>query len=93
MARRKVKLDTDDQRASLFMEIIGHLMRYNDEEKRNIAEEAGVHWVTLYSWCSGITQKPRIDTLSKVAEALGYEIVLKRVNVKAALKVIKGGKS
>ena len=41
-----------------------------------VSENAGVSDQTLYNWHNGLTKKPRIDTLTKVAEALGYEIVV-----------------
>lgn len=41
-----------------------------------VAETAGVSQQTLYNWHNGYTHKPRIDTITKVANALGYEIVL-----------------
>lgn len=79
---RARKVETADQRERLFLDVIGHLMRYNDGEKQYIADEAEVHWTTLYNWCAGKTTKPRIDTLSRVARAMGYEIVLKRAKAK-----------
>lgn len=85
--KKKIGLNTERERERLFLDIIGHLSRYNDDEKKGIAEEAGVHWTTLYSWCSYKTFAPRIDTLSKVARAMGYDIVLKRT--KAAKAVIR----
>lgn len=87
---RKVTLNTDREREKLFLELIDHLMRYNDAEKKWVAEEAGIHWGTLYAWCAGNTFSPQIRTLAAVARTLGYEIVLKRT--KAAppkLRVIK----
>lgn len=71
-------LGDEDSRTDLFLAVLECLWRYNDAEKRAIAEEAGCHWVTLYNWCSGQTTHPRIDTLSNVARALGFRIVLKR---------------
>ena len=41
-----------------------------------VSETAGVSQQTLYNWHNGVTHKPRIDTITKVADALGYEIVL-----------------
>lgn len=92
MKRRAVKLDTKDRRAKLFLDVIGILMRYDDTEKRELALQAGVHWVTLYAWCSGKTNAPRIDTLVKVASALGFEIFLHRKTagvVRGGLRLVK----
>lgn len=79
MARpRKVSLATAKDREKVFLEIIDHLNRYNDAEKKWIAEEAGIHWGTLYNWCAFHTWSPQIRTLAAVARALGYDLVLKR---------------
>ena len=72
------KIDNEDHRTTLFLSVLDCLWRYNDAEKRAIAEEAGCSWVTLYNWCSGKTTHPRIDTLTNVGRALGFQIVLKR---------------
>ena len=64
----------------LFNEVKTELMKWNIA---HIEEESGVTNQTLYNWLNGITMFPRIDTLTKVAEAMGFEIAL----VKA-----KGGK-
>lgn len=82
MIKTKVDLAREEVREKVFMEIIGHLLRYNDAEKRYIADEAQVHWGTLYAWTHGNTLRPRIDTLSRVARAMGYELTLSRVKAK-----------
>lgn len=90
MKRKKLTLTTEREREALFMDVIGHLNRYNDMEKKNIAEEAEVHWTTIYNWCAFKTVAPRIDTLARVARAMGYDIVLKRArSPKAILRRIK----
>lgn len=92
MARTKSKIDLTDQkdREKIFLELIDILNRYNDAEKKWIAEEAGVHWGTLYNWCSFKTWAPQIRTLAPVARALGYDIVLKRTTPKPpTLKIVR----
>lgn len=74
----KADLSTEKGREKIFLQIIDHLNRYNDAEKKWIAEEAGIHWGTLYNWCAFTTFSPQIRTLAAVARALGYDIVLKR---------------
>lgn len=90
MARpRKVVVHNQAVREKVFLEIIDHLLRYNDAEKKWIAEQAEVHWGTLYCWCSGNTFSPQIRTLAAVARVLGYELVLKRQQAKPPqLKVV-----
>lgn len=68
----------EDERTELFLAVLDCLWRYNDAEKRWVAEQAGCSWVTLYNWCSGKTTHPRIDTLTNVGRALGFNIRLVR---------------
>jgi hypothetical protein len=82
MSKRKYSVSTLKGREALFMDIIGHLLRYNDAEKKHIAEEAHIHWTTIYNWTHGDTMAPRIDTLSRVARVLGYDIALIRRRAK-----------
>lgn len=65
-----------DNRDQLFLDIIAEASHTDHTE---LAELAGVSKQTLHNWCFGKTMKPRIDTLTKVARALGYEIVLRKV--------------
>lgn len=89
MAKRQLSLYTEAGREAVFMTIIGHLLRYNDAERKHIAEEADVHWTTLYNWTHGSTLNPHINTLARVASVLGYTIVLKRVARVPKLRRIK----
>jgi transcriptional regulator with XRE-family HTH domain len=41
-----------------------------------IAARSGVHATTLSHWRTGYVKAPRIDTLEKVAGALGYRITM-----------------
>jgi hypothetical protein len=41
-----------------------------------LAEDAGVHWMTLYFWVSGQTRFPRLDKLARVLAELGHELVI-----------------
>lgn len=45
-----------------------------------LANEAGVAPATLYFWLDGKTKHPRIDTVHKVAAALGMNIRLYRTH-------------
>lgn len=78
MSQRAYAVGTERDRTKLMLAVLDCLWRYNDAEKKQIAKEAGVHWTTLYSWCGGQTINPRIDTLTLVAQVLGFRIVLKR---------------
>ena len=74
----------------VFLDIIDELRYKTDEELRQVAEDAGCHWVTLYSWMAGNVTAPQVRTLFPVARALGYEITLvARKKKKAKLYRIK----
>lgn len=45
-----------------------------------LAQEAGVAPATIYFWLDGKTKHPRIDTVHKVATALGLDIRLYRTH-------------
>lgn len=82
--RKSYSLGDEHGREQLFLDIIYQLIDLSDKQRKDIAHEANVHWTTLYSWIAVRTFTPRIDTLSRVARALGYDIVLKRIGTKRA---------
>jgi len=86
--KAKTKLQTDTREA-VFLAIIGELWKYNDEGIRAVADDASVHWVTLYHWKSGKTYAPRICTLARVALVLGFELRLVKVAKTARLRAVK----
>ena len=49
---------------------------------RGIADSAGVSGVTLYYWMRSGPKAPRLDTLTKVAKALGFSIKFEAESVK-----------
>lgn len=72
---KQLKIESRDK---LFLEIID-LIPTGRGAMSLLAFEAGVNYQTLWNWVYGETMAPRISTLIKVAEALGYSIELKRV--------------
>lgn len=88
--RSALKLN-EDTREEVFLDILQELWKFNDEGIKTIAEEAGCHWVTLYTWKSGRTTAPRIDKLAAVARVLGYNIILQKT--KAPVPVHNGNQS
>lgn len=88
MAQRKKKIDLDP-RAVIFLELIHELWKYGNFHIKDIAEEAGVHFTTLYNWRNAKVVSPRLNTLIAVAEALGYTVELKRGTIKPKLKSVK----
>jgi len=67
-----------DTREAIFIDIIHELWKYSDAGMKDIAEQAGCHWVTLYAWKSGRTNTPRLDKIASVARVLGYDIILQK---------------
>jgi predicted ArsR family transcriptional regulator len=68
-----------DTREEIFLDLIHELWKYSDEGLREIAEQAGCHWGTLYNWKAGKTMAPRIDKLAPVARVLGYNVTLTKI--------------
>lgn len=87
--KKRVKEQVEKKREKIFLQVIDILNTYNDKEKRKIADDAEVHWVTLYNWCSFKTFNPHINTLVKVVIALDYEIVLVPRSKTRKLKLAK----
>ena len=59
----------------VFNEIKDLMMGYNTVW---LADTARVSHATLYKWMDGTTRFPRLDTIFKVARAMGYDIVLQK---------------
>ena len=64
---------SDDQQIAIFDELKDILQEY---VVADVALVAGVGEATIYFWLDGTTRKPRLDTIVKVAAALGYELRL-----------------
>lgn len=73
---------TDVDYADIFLELIDSLSRMTWPELKELSLEAGVSTQTLVNWAYGPTYNPQINTLVKVARALGAQIVLRRTPVK-----------
>lgn len=74
-----MKIDNRDQ---IFVDLLDYVQDLTNAERVELAEQAGVHQMTLYFWCSGKTVAPRINTLCRVAYALGLELTLVRRKAK-----------
>ncbi len=91
----KIKEVRDElKRTQLFLDVITAI-RDSGWNLEALAEEAGVADSTIYFWLNGYVKHPRIDTICKVAAALGFDVRLYRVrNVKPTarqrgLRVVK----
>lgn len=78
-----------DHRHAIFMQIIDLLWGYDGQDLKGLAEQAGIHWTTLYKWQRGGTYAPRLDKIAAVAAVMGYTIVLKRTSTMPALRRVK----
>jgi len=63
------------ERIEIFEDLKAIIADYNFDW---LAETAGVSPQTLYYWVNGRTRKPRLDTITKVASAVGYKLKLVR---------------
>jgi DNA-binding phage protein len=90
MAQTQYKnADDIDSEYRIFSQILVLLWNtHGQAAMRELAHASGVGESTLYSWKLGTTMTPRIDTLTKVAKALGYEIVLKRTR-RAPIRAVR----
>lgn len=50
-------------------------------EPRWVADNSGVSVSCIYAWLDGTTQLPRLDTITKVAECLGFDLKLVKVAI------------
>ena len=60
-------------------EIVNELCAAIEQDGRslfNLAKAAGITDKALYHWLSGRTPNPRIDSLARVAQVLGLQVVL-----------------
>ena len=62
----------------VFMFVMKHIWTLHGVELEILANRAEVSSQTLYNWRNGYVTKPRIDTVSKVLKAMGYELTWKK---------------
>jgi transcriptional regulator with XRE-family HTH domain len=67
---------------TIFEDLKSELEQYNIE---SVAAEAGCAPATLYFWLQGKTKLPRLATVIKVADVLGYDVALVRRAAKLRL--------
>lgn len=85
--KKKVK----EPRTELFQQLLDHMPTQDDwDGLQELSTESGVSTTCLYFWVSGKTAHPRINTMVKVATALGLEFHLYKPRpVGRALYVVK----
>lgn len=82
--RKRIKAKAEKVQAKMFKDLIKHIPHHWDGQV-NLAHDAGVSPQTLWSWVEGRTISPRINTMVKVATALGYDIALTKPQPKLRL--------
>lgn len=85
--RLRIKVRAEKIQAKMFKDLINHIPQHW-EGQVILAHDAGVCPATLWSWVSGRTISPRINTMVKVATAIGYDIALVRPT-KPNLRLVK----
>lgn len=60
----------------LFLDLVRELNRIPADKWHAIADDAQICIATLHNWCHGNTYNPHLNTVLRVAKALGYEIHL-----------------
>jgi DNA-binding phage protein len=78
-----LELLNEKAQMEIFEEVKSYLIDYNIQ---SVAEIAEVCPATLYFWMDGTTQSPKLETVTKVAWALGYELRLGKITGKKGKK-------
>jgi DNA-binding phage protein len=86
MAKRKLKQITIN-RSEIFSDLIS-ILDAEGVDLNRLAEDASVSLQTLRNWLWGTTFNPHINTMLKVADALGYDIALRR-RAGTRLRIVK----
>jgi transcriptional regulator with XRE-family HTH domain len=82
--KARIRKKAEKVQAKMFKELISHIPQHWDGQCM-LAEDAGISPQTLWSWVEGRTISPRINTMVKVAAALGYDIALVKPQPKLRL--------
>ena len=71
----------------IFEELKEELQEWDVE---SVAECAGVSNACIWYWLEGKTKKPRLDTIMRVADAIGFDLKLvKRHHTQPRLYIVK----
>jgi DNA-binding phage protein len=80
------RVRADKAQAKLLKELI-RFIPTDWQGRIELAKDAGICPQTLWSWAEGVTLSPRINTMVKVATALGYELTMAKS--KPNLRLVK----
>jgi DNA-binding phage protein len=89
MSNKAFKM-TETQHAlvlDIFEELKEELHEYNI---LSVAEASGVTDACIHLWLSGQTKKPRLDTVVRVADAIGFDMrLVRRKQVRPVLSIVR----
>lgn len=74
---------TDSQRR-LVATILEDIASAHTHVRVEIGRRAKVAETTLANWANGKTKNPRLDTICRVAEVLGYRVALEKTDAPSA---------
>ena len=83
------RLKAEDVRHEVFRQLLDLLWGYHGEALKDLADEAGMHWTTIYAWQRGLTYAPRIDKIAAVAAVVGYKLELEISSATPVLRRVK----
>jgi DNA-binding phage protein len=72
---KKAEVIVRKARAQIFANLVSLIDQY---DLASLAREAEVSHQTLWNWLYGTTYNPHINTMIKVANAVGYDIALRK---------------
>lgn len=78
MATKKAKQILPDNAVEVLNTILDELEGLSTREMLDLAEDAGLHFTTLYKWRREGVRRPHLNSFWRLAEALGYEITMRR---------------
>jgi len=84
MPNTAIKIQNNSDHMQLFEQLCNIINSYNVNW---LSEESGVSSQAIYFWLSGKTRKPRLDTIFKVARAVGWNLTL--IKERAVLHAVK----
>jgi len=74
MAKETRQFNEVSSEFEVFRVILRHLWQLNQAGTKELSSASKVGLSTIEKWKYGITHSPRIDTMSKVLFALGYDM-------------------
>jgi hypothetical protein len=74
----------------MFDNVIDDLSDLSAQELMELSLDAGVHFTTLYKWKRDAPLRPQLNTFFRIAQSLGYEIIMRRPSVAKVVPIRPG---